>query len=343
MADPVTIKPRTDRPKVVITDYDFGNVDVETEILEAAGAEVIALQAKNQEDLFEVAPDCAAMMNQYARIGRDTILRMQKCEVIARYGVGVDIVDVETATDKGILVTNVQNYCTEEVADHAISLWLTLARKLPDYDRATHAGIWQWQSGQPVYRLRGRTMGIVSLGKIGQAILARARAFGVRVIAYDPFLPSDVAANLGVELVSKPDLLARSDYLLMQAPMTPDTRHFLSDAEFAAMKPGAILVNTGRGPTVDNAALFRALSGGHLAAAGLDDPEEEPAKRANWTPDDNPLFTLPNVLVTPHAAYYSEESILAARVTAATQVAKVLTGQQPDYTVNADALAALTA
>ena len=342
MSEQVAFTPRADRPKVVITDYDYGDVSVEKEILEAVGAEVVALQAKSEADLFEAAPDCAAMMNQYARIGDSVISRMKKCEVIARYGVGVDIVDVAAASAKGILVTNVQDYCTEEVADHAISLWLTLARKLPDYDRATHAGIWRWQSGKPVYRLRGRTMGVVSFGKIGQAISDRAKAFGVNVIAYDPFLPASVAMQNGVDLVSKPELLARSDYILMQAPMTPDTKHFLSDAEFAAMKPGAILVNTGRGPTVDNAALFRALSEGHLAAAGLDDPEEEPAKRANWTPDDNPLFTLPNVLVTPHAAYYSEESIHAARVTAATQVAKVLTGQKPDYTVNAEALAVST-
>ena len=342
MSDRSSFTPRTDGPKVVITDFDYGNVDVEKGILEAAGAEVIALQAKSEVDLFDAARDCAAMMNQYARIGKDVISRMEKCEVIARYGVGVDIVDIKAASDRGILVTNVQDYCTEEVADHAISMWLTLARKLPDYDRATHAGIWRWQSGKPVYRLRGRTMGVVSFGKIGQAIGDRARAFGVEVIAYDPFLPASVAAEHGVELVSKADLLARSDYILMQAPMTPDTRHFLSDAEFAAMKEGAILVNTGRGPTVDNKALHRALTEGHLAAAGLDDPEEEPAKRADWSPDDNPIFTLPNVIVTPHAAYYSEESILAARVTAATQVAKVLTGQRPDYPLNADALAATT-
>lgn len=335
--DPKFVRP--DRPKVIITDYDYGNIDIERSILEKVGAEVIGLQAKREEDLFDAATDCAAMMNQYARIGRETITRMQKCEVIARYGVGVDIVDVAAATEQKILVTNVRDYCTEEVADHAISLWLTLARKLPDYDRATHKGIWRWQSGKPIYRLRDRTMGVVSFGKIGQAISARARAFGVNVIAFDPFLPAQVAKEHGVELVSKEDLLARSDYILMQAPMTPDTRHFLSDAEFSAMKPGAILVNTGRGPTVDNRALFRALTDGHLAAAGLDDPEEEPAKRSEWNPDDNPIFTLPNVVVTPHAAYYSEESIAAARVTAATQVAKVLSRQKPDYPVNAEELA----
>lgn len=329
---------RDDRPKVVITDFDFGDIEVERKILEAVGAEVIGLQSKKEEDLFEAAQDCAAMINQYAHVGRNTISQMNKCEVIARYGVGVDIVDVEAATERGILVTNVLDYCTEEVADHAIALWMTLARKLPDYDRATHQGIWQWQSGQPVHRLRGRTMGIVSFGKIGQAIALRAKAFGTKIIAFDPFLPVDVAKQHGVELVSKADLLARSDYILMQAPMTPETRHFLSDPEFAAMKPGVILVNTGRGPTVDNAALYRALTDGHLASAGLDDPEEEPAKRANWDPAGNPIFNLPNVLVTPHAAYYSEESILAARTTAATQVAKVLTKQQPDYPVNAAAL-----
>ncbi len=338
MSDQAVIGYREDRPKVVITDYDYGDVDIERAILEKVGAEVIALQAKSEADLFEAAKDCAAMMNQYARIGRETISRMEKCEVIARYGVGVDIVDVKCATEHNILVTNVLDYCTEEVADHAIALWMTLARKLPDYDRATHAGIWKWQSGQPVKRLRGSTMGVVSFGKIGQAIAARAQSFGVNVIAFDPFLSEEVAAQHGAELVSKSELLARSDYILMQAPMTPETRHFLSDAEFAAMKPGAILVNTGRGPTVDNQALFRALTDGHLASAGLDDPEEEPAKRAQWSPDDNPIFTLPNVIVTPHAAYYSEESITAARVGAATQVAKVLTGQAPDFPVNADAL-----
>ena len=325
-------------PKVVITDYDYGDVDIETAILTDAGARVVALQAKSEQDLFDEVHDCAAIMNQYARVGRATIERTTKCQVVARYGVGVDIVDVDAATERGILVTNVRDYCTEEVADHAVSLWLALARRLFLYDRATHAGVWKWQSGRPIRRLRGQTVGIISFGKIGQAIAQRAKAFEVEVIAFDPFLPEAVAQAAGVRLVGKEELLKTSDHILMQAPMTLETKHFLSDAEFAIMKPGAILVNTGRGPTIDNKALYRALTEGTLAAAGLDDPEEEPAKRSSWNPADNPIFSLPNVVVTPHAAYYSEESILAARETAASEVARVLTGQEPKFPVNADAL-----
>lgn len=329
----------SDRPKVVITDFDYGDNDIEKAIIEAAGGRVVGLQAKSEEELFEHAEDCFAMINQYARVGAATIARMKTCKVIARYGVGVDIVDVKAATERGIMVTNVQDYCTDEVADHAISLWLTLARKLSDYNAATHKGIWKWQSARPVYRLRGRTLGIVSLGKIGRAIAERAKAFGVRIIAFDPYLDPAVARRHGVELVDKATLLARSNYILMQAPMTPETRHFLSDAEFAAMQPGTILVNTGRGPTVDNKALYRALTEGTLAGAGLDDPEEEPAKRANWDPADNPIFTLPNVIVTPHAAYYSEESIQQARETAASEVARVLRGERPKNLLNAEIFA----
>ncbi len=330
----------SEAPKVIISDYDYGDYEVERKILEAAGARVVALQAKCEEDLFEEVRDCAAIMNQYAKVGARTIEKMEQCKVIARYGVGVDIVDVDAATDKGILVTNVQDYCTEEVADHAISLWLTLVRKLQDYNKATHFGIWRWQSGQPVHRLRGRTFGLVSFGKIGQAIAQRAKAFGVELIVYDPFIDEKIVAEYGGRLVSKDELLAQSDYLCMQVPMTPQTRHFLSDAEFAAMKPGAIVINTGRGPTIDNKALYKALTEGTLAGAGLDDPEEEPAKRASWNPADNPLFTLPNVIVTPHAAYYSEESIRQARETAARQVALVLTGKPAEYTVNLERLQA---
>ncbi len=322
------------RFKVVITDSDYGDNEIERSILEPIGAKLWALQAKSEDDLIEHARDCDAIMNQYARVGERTIAAMQRCRVIARYGVGVDIVDVDAATARNIQVTNVRDYCTEEVADHAVALWLTLARKLPQYDRATHAGVWHWKSGQPVHRLRGRTMGIVSFGKIGRAIAERARAFGVSMLAYDPYLRADQVRAHGAEPVGKDDLLARSHFIMMQAPMSEETRHFLGPAEFARMQPGVIIVNTGRGPTIDNRALYEALCSGRVGGAGLDDPEEEPAKRAKWSPNDNPLFSHPNAIITPHSAYYSEESISMARQVAASEVARVLTGGRPHNPVN---------
>ncbi len=322
------------KPKVVITDFDYGDLDVERSILEAAGARVVGLQAKSEADLFEEARDCDAIMNQYARVGAETIARMERCRVIARYGIGVDIVDVEAATRKGILVTNVRDYCTDEVADHAIGLWLALTRKLFQYNAATHKGVWRWQTGRPIHRIQGRTMGIVSFGRIGRAIAHRARAFGVELIAYDPYIADGVAESQGVRRVGKEEILVRSDYLMMQVPATPETHHFLGEEEFKRIRRGAIIVNTGRGPTVDNAALYRALTEGRVAGAGLDDPEEEPAKRKKWDPAANPLFSLDHVIVTSHVAYYSEESVRLARETAASEVARVLRGEPPHNPVN---------
>ncbi len=325
-------------PKVVITDYDYGDLEIEKGILHGVGAEVIPLQAKCEEDLFEAAEDCFGMINQYARVGRETIQRMKQCKIIARYGVGADIVDVDAATVRGILVTNVQDYCTEEVADHSIALWLTLARKLPRYDKATRSGVWNWQTGAPVFRIRGRVMGIVSFGKIGQAIAERARGFGVELMVYDPYISQSSIEKMGCRPGNKETLIRESDFLMMQAPMTEETHHFLSFDEFKLMKSNAIVINTGRGPTIDNKALYQALTQQEIAAAGLDDPEEEPAKRSSWDPKDNPIFSLPNVLVNPHAAYYSEESIRIARETAAAQVAKMIRGEVPDYPVNPEVL-----
>lgn len=318
----------------VITDFDYGDNDIERAILEPAGIRVIALQAKSEDELLGVAANCDAMMNQYARIGAKTIAAMTRCKLIARYGVGVDIVDVEAATKRGILVTNVRDYCTEEVADHAMGLWLALARKLMQFNRATHQGLWRWQSGAPIYSLRGQVMGIVSFGKIGQTIAERARAFGVNIVVYDPYQRDDVFDAHGVRRASKDELVRTANIIMMQVPMTEETRHFLSAKEFAAMQPGVIVVNTGRGPTIDNLALYDALCSGKVAGAGLDDTEEEPAKHAHWSPADNPLFSLDNVIISPHAAYYSEQSIMLARQTAAQEVHRVLTGERPLNPVN---------
>ncbi len=324
------------RFKVVISDSDYGDdAAVERAMLEPIGARVVLLQAKSEEPaLLQEASDCDAIMTQYARVGARTVAAMRRCKVIARYGIGVDIVDVDAATAAGLLVTNVRDYCTEEVADHAIALWLTLARKIPAYDRATHRGVWRWQAAAPVHRIRGRTMGIVSFGRIGRAIGARALAFGVELLVHDPYVPAEVIAAHGGTKVEKDDLLRRADYIMMQVPMTPETRHFLGPREFGLVKPGVFLVNTGRGPTVDNRALHEALVSGRVAGAALDDPEEEPAKKARWNPADNPLFGLDNVLVTPHTAYYSEQSIALARETACSEVRRVLSGERPRNPVN---------
>jgi len=322
------------RQRVAIADHDYDDVEIERGILEAAGLEVVELQARSEDELIAGARGCAAIVNQYAYVGAKTLAAIPTCRLVARYGIGVDIVDVEAATQRGVLVTNVRDYCTEEVADHAIGMMLTLARRIPQYDRAAHAGTWRWQAARPVHRLRGGVMGIVSFGRIGKAIAERAPPFGIEAIAYDPYVDDGTFAERGVRRAGKDELIERSDFVMMQAPLTPETRHFIAEPELRRMKRRAIVVNTGRGPTIDNKALYRALKEGWIAGAGLDDTEEEPAHHGTWSPADNPLFTLDNVLITPHVGYYSEESIRMCREVAASEVARVLSGQRPANPVN---------
>jgi D-3-phosphoglycerate dehydrogenase / 2-oxoglutarate reductase len=254
--------------------------------------------------------------------------------VIARYGTGVDIVDVDAATTHNVLVTNVpSDWCENEVADHAMALLLAVARKVCVYDRATRAGSWQWQTGQPIHRLRGSVVGLLSSGSIAQAIAVRASGFGLRVIAHDLFNPAEHVAADGATPVSFDDLIEQSDYLVIQMPLTKETHHLIGEDELLRMKPTAFLINTARGPIVSDEALHRALVEGWIAGAGLDDLEEEPAKWPNWKPL-NPMFALPNAVITPHAAYYSQEAIRTVRDFAAREVVRVLTGQQPVSPVN---------
>ena len=325
---------------VVIADYDYGDVDIERAIVESAGLRLEAAQCKTEDDVASAARDADAIIAQYATVGARAIGELNRCQVIARYGTGVDIVDVGAATRHGILVTNVpSDWCKDEVADHAMALLLAVARKICVYDRATRAGAWHWQSGQPIHRLGGRHLGLLSFGSIARAIAARARAFGMRVIVHDPYLPAAGIESHGAAAVSFGELLEDSDYLVLQAPLTKETHHLIGEAELRRMKRTAILVNTARGPIVDDDALYQGLSNGWIAGAGLDDIEEEPAKLRDWKPA-KPLFGLPNVVITPHAAYYSEESITAVRDFAAHEVVRVLTGKPPLSPVNADQITA---
>jgi D-3-phosphoglycerate dehydrogenase / 2-oxoglutarate reductase len=328
----------TARETVVIADYDYGDVDIERAIIEEAGFELIAAQCKTEDEVIEAARDAVAVVAQYATLSARVIAELAACRVIARYGTGVDIVDVDAATRHDILVTNVPNeWCENEVADHAMALLLAVSRKIAVYDRATRDGIWQWQSGAPIHRLRGSVLGLLSFGAIARGIAARAAGFGMRITAHDPYVPAEEVAAAGADAVSFDELVSQSDCLVIQAPLTARTHHLFDEVQLQRMKPTAILINTARGPIVEDRALHRALSEGWIAGAGLDDIEEEPAKVAGWRPD-NPLLRLDNVVITPHAAYYSEEAIGTVRHFAAEEVVRVLTGHPPLSPVNADDL-----
>jgi D-3-phosphoglycerate dehydrogenase len=319
---------------VVIADHDFGDVDVERAIIERAGFDLVAAQCKSESDVIAAARDAVGVITQYARVGARAVEAFTRCQVIARYGTGVDIVDVDAATRRGIQVTNAPNdWCADEVADHAIALWLAAVRKITQYDAATRRGEWQWQTGQPIHRMRGRVFGLLSFGAIARGIAERARPFGVELWVHDPFIDQDDIHRQGARPVSFDELVRGSDYLVIQAPLTPDTRALFDDKVLRKMKPTAILVNTARGPIVVDAALQRALEDGWIAAAALDDLEEEPAKRLDWQ-STNPLFRLDNAIITPHAAYYSEEAVRSVREIAASEVVRVLTGRPPLSPVN---------
>lgn len=319
--------------KVVITDYDYGDVDVERPVIEGAGFELVAAQCKSEEELIEVARDADAVICQYARVGEKTINAFTNCRLIARYGIGVDIVDVEAATRRNILVTNIPDYCVDEVADHAMAMLLACIRKLQMYNEASRAGIWRWQAAQPIYRMRGRTMGLLAFGKIARTIAERAKPFGVQLIAYDPYVAEQDFVSYSVTPVSFDELIEQVDYLMIQVPLTPETKGMIGEKELKKMKPASVLINTSRGPLVDNDALYRALKEGWISAAGIDDTVEEPAKKKDWKPD-NPLFQLDNIIITPHSAYYSEESIHEARLRASEEVVRVLSGNPPLSPVN---------
>lgn len=318
------------RFKVVVSDYDYPDLAIERALLEPIGAEVVGLQCRTGEGLGELAADADAILQQYAPITAATIARLERCKAICRYGIGVDIVDVEAAARRGIVVTNVPDYCLDEVADHTIALALALLRRLPFYVEATRAGRWHWSAGGgPVPRLRGLSVGLVGFGRIAQNMARKLVAFGVRLIAHDPYVSAAYMATFGVERVALEELLRRSRLLCVMCPYSAETHHLLDARRLALLPPGALLVNTTRGKIVDNRALHTALVSGHLAAAALDDTEEEPAKREHWSPAGNPLFALPNCLITPHVAYVSEEALAECRRVAAENARAVLLGLPP--------------
>jgi len=322
--------------KVYITDFDYPDNSIEKSILEPIGAEVFGLHCKDGKGIAEQANDADALMVQYAKITKETIDNLPQLKIIARYGIGVDIVDVASAEAKGVVCTNVMGYCTDEVADHNIALLLMMLRRIPMYVQETKAGKWHWsETGHPVHRFKDSIIGVVGLGRIATNMCVKLQALGFSIIAYDPYVSQEKANLHNIKMMSLEDVCRLSDGIVLQCPYTTATHHIIGASQLGLMKHDAVLCNCSRGKLVDDVALYDALERGIIAAAALDDTEEEPAKRFDWKPSMNPLFSLENCFITPHVGYYSEESLVDARVIASNNVKAVLMGQIPPNPVHA--------
>ena len=314
--------------KVLITDYVWPSVEIEREILDKIGADVIAAPDGSEETLSRLAAGCDAIMTCFAKVTPAVMQAASRCVHVARYGIGVDNIDVDTATELGIVVTNVPAFCVDEVAEHSLGLLLACARRIPRYDRSLRAGQWDLQVGKPLFRVAGRTLGLVGFGKIGRAMAGKCSGLGVRVLAYDPYLLAQAPAVPGVEMCDLNRLLRESDFVSLHLPLTADTKEIIGEEELRKMKPQSILINASRGGLVDISALERALEKGWIAGAGIDVlPQEPPAP-------GSPLLQMDNIVLTPHAAFYSEESLSDLQTSAAHEVARVLSGQMPLNMVN---------
>jgi D-3-phosphoglycerate dehydrogenase / 2-oxoglutarate reductase len=300
---------------------------VERKTLEGV-AELFVLQTKKPEDFLPEAADCDALLNTYAGpITADVMAKMPKCKIIARYGIGVDTIDVAAATEAGIIVANNPTYCIEEVAEHTMGLLLAAARKIAFYDRLVRAGRWEVPPGKPIFRISGQTLGLVGFGNIARRVASRAAAFEMRVLFTDPYVKEDQAGGLGRK-VELEELFRESDYISVHPPLTAATRKMISDEAFSKMKRTAVLINCARGPIVDTDALVRALDAGRIAGCALDTTDPEPL------PDPHPLRGRENVILNPHVAWYSEQAMVGLQSGAPNEVRRVLAGQWPKNVVN---------
>ena len=308
--------------------------ELEMEALEPLGAEIVEVAAKSEDDFVSAARDADALYAKVRPITKRIIDGLERCQVIALGSVGVDSVDVAAATARGVPVTNVPDTFIEEVADHAMTLILATLRRLVVQDRLVREG--RWREGRPMLyelpRLMGQTLGFVAFGHVARAVAVRARPFGVHMLAYDPYIEELVMSQYGVEPVGLSELLHRSDIVSMHAPATDAAHHLLTEHHFRLMKPEALFISTGRGPTTDEAALIKALKEGWIAAAGLDVFEQEPVD------PNNPLLKMDNVILTPHAASASARFDPVRKRRVGAELALVLSGRWPRSCVNPSVL-----
>lgn len=313
---------------IAVADWVFPTMEPAERALAKLNPDFRFAEEPTAQAILDVAAEAEGLLVTYAKITAEVIGGLKNCRSIGRFGIGVDNIDVEAATRAGIIVTYVPDYCLDEVSDHALALLLSLARKVVYSDRLVQSGRWEMKAVTPLRRVRGGTLGLVGLGQIPRLLAPKARALGLKIIASDPFVKEADADLLGIELVDFEALLERADYVSIHAPLTPKTHHLFNAEAFARMKPEAYLINTARGPLIDEAALAQALDDGQLAGAALDVVTTEPLAA------DSPLLGRDNVILTPHTAFYSEDALLDLQSKAAEDVARVLSGEAPRYPVN---------
>lgn len=317
----------SEKAKVVLTDYVWESLAMENEILGDL-AEIVPLQVKDPIKFFPAAEDCVALLNTYAGpITAEVMARMPNCKIIARYGIGVDTIDLDAATEAGIIVTNNPTYCIEEVAEHTMAMMLVAARKVAFYDRLVRDGGWGVPPGRPLYRLAGSTVGLVGFGNIARRVADAAAGLRVRVVYFDPYVEAGQFETPG-EKRELDRLLRESDFVCVHAPLSAETRHLIGKNAFSQMKKTTILVNCARGPIVDTEALINALDEKEIAGCALDTTDPEPL------PEDHTLRRRENVIISPHVAWYSEQSMAGLQAGAPNEVRRVLRGEWPVNVVN---------
>ena len=321
------------RFRVAMIDYDYESLEHIERTLAEYGARLDAQHSCDIEDAKRFAHNAdGVIVQKLGPVDEAFISSLKKCRVLGRTGIGLDPIEVAAATRHGICVVNVPGYCSEEVSDHAMALLLTLARKTALYDRSVKRGTWDFNVGRPIGRLRGLTLGLVGFGSIPRLVAPKAKGFGLRVIAYDPYVRAEDMGALGVEKVELDALLSSSDFVSLHAPLVKATEGMIGREQLRRMKKSAFLINTSRGPLVQEQALIAALRAGEIAGAGLDVMWDEPP------PKDHPLLAMDNVVLTPHAAYYSEQSLVDLHVQLARNVGSVLVGKRPAALANPEVL-----
>ena len=320
--------------KVVVAELGYRSYEPETRALAGLDVKLVTKSCLTEEALIETCRDAhGILVRTVAPVTRNVISRLERCRIISRYGVGVDNVDIGAATEHGIMVANVPDYCVEEVSDQAVALLLACARRVASRDSAVRAGAWDVGAKEPLYRIAGKVLGLVGYGKIARAAHRKLAGFNfARTLVFDPFVDDEALRAAGAEKADLDALCAEADFISLHAPLSDATRHMIGKEQLGLMKPTAVIVNTSRGGLIDTEALVGALSSGTIRGAGLDVYEEEPP------PKDHPLLSLRNVVLSDHVSWYSEESQLELQTNAAVNVAQALRREPVTNLLNPDAL-----